>query len=83
MKRPFKYSIVCHKKKQVIFKTNQAPILMDLQTWEDIPGSNSKKLTQTKTTYIDTRYEAKLRLFNYIRSKYDHTKPLRGRLESI
>lgn len=82
MKRPFKYFIVCHKKKKVILETNQPPMLMDLQTWEAVPNTNSKKLTQTKTAYIDTRYKAKLRLYNYLKN-YEHTITLRGRFEPI
>lgn len=66
MKKPFKYTIICDKTKRVVTETNQAPLLCDLQTWEKTKDSNVMELKQTKTAYIDTRYEAKLRLFNYV-----------------
>lgn len=65
MEKPFKFTIICNKTGK-ISETNTAPLLHDLQTYEPIIGSNSKKLTQTKTCYIDTRYKAKLRLYNYV-----------------
>lgn len=68
MDRPYKYFILCNKTKNVIIETNQEPPPHQLQTWEEVPelGVGVKRLMQTKTAYIDTRYEAKLRLFNYI-----------------
>jgi hypothetical protein len=47
-------------------ETNQEPLLYQLQTWEETNDPNVRELKQTKTVYIDTRYEAKLRLFNYV-----------------
>lgn len=66
MERPFKYTIICDKTKNVVMETNQEPLLHHLQTWEETNNPNEKILKQTKTVYIDTRYEAKLRLFNYV-----------------
>ena len=66
MKRPYKYTIVCNKTNSIT-ETNIAPQLHHLQTYEPIEGKEGiKELKQTKTCYIDTRYEAKLRLYNYI-----------------
>lgn len=66
MDKPFKYTIICDKTKNVVMKTNQESLLHQLQTWEESSEPNVRKLMQTKTVYIDTRYEAKLRLFNYV-----------------
>lgn len=66
MNKPFKYTIICDKTKNVVMETNQEPLLHQLQTWEETTDQNVKELKQTRTVYIDTRYEAKLRLFNYV-----------------
>ncbi len=65
MEKPFKYTIICNKTGEIVELTNIAPLLHQLQTWEGV-GEGVSELTQTKTAYIDVRYEAKLRLFNYI-----------------
>lgn len=67
IKRPFKYSIFDDKTKKMICETNIKPLLHQLQTWEETDDPNIGVLKQTKTVYVDNRYEAKLRLFNYIR----------------
>lgn len=66
MKKPFKYSIYCNKTNKLVRETNVTPYLYDLQTWEATDDAKVKELKQTKTAYIDTRYEAKIRLYNYI-----------------
>ena len=66
MKKPFKYTIICNKTKKVVMKTNKEPLLHELQTLEETSDPNVRELKQTKTAYIDTRYEAKLRLYNYV-----------------
>ena len=66
MNKPFKYTIICNKNKNVVMETNQEPLLHQLQTWEETSEPNVRELKLTKTVYIDTRYEAKLRLFNYV-----------------
>jgi len=66
MNKPFKYTIICDKTKNVVMETNQEPLLQQLQTWEETSEPNVRELKQTKTVYIDTRYEAKLRLCNYV-----------------
>lgn len=62
MEKPFKYMIVSHKGTQY---TNIEPQKHQLETWVPI-GDGVSKLMQTKECYIDTRYEAKRRLYNYI-----------------
>lgn len=66
MKKPFKYTIVCDKTKNVVLETNQEPLIHQLQTWEETSDPNVRELKLTKTVYIDTRFEAKSRLFNYV-----------------
>lgn len=68
IKRPFKFTIICTKTGRV-FEQNHAPTLDQLETWEDTPEPGIKERRQTKTAYINTRYEAELRLFNYILKK--------------
>jgi hypothetical protein len=65
MKRPYRYTIECTKTKTTL-ETNIEPRLDQLQTWEPTNDSKVRVLKQTKLVYIDTRYEAKLRLFNYL-----------------
>ena len=62
MEKPYKYSIFCEKTRKVVKETNVEPSLRDLQTGID----GQTKLKQTKTCYIDNRYDAKLRLYNYV-----------------
>lgn len=66
MNKPFKFFILCNKTNNIIEETNQAPSLDRLQTWEPTEDPRVKQLIKTRTCYIDTRYEAKLRLFNYL-----------------
>lgn len=66
MQKPFKFTIIDDKTGNVVSETNCEPLLHHLQTWESTNEPNVKELKQTKTVYVDTRYEAKLRLYNYI-----------------
>jgi hypothetical protein len=65
MKRPYQYTIICDKTGNAE-QTNIAPLLHHLQTWEPTADPKVRELRQTKTCYIDTRYKAKLRLYNYL-----------------
>lgn len=65
MEKPYKYAIFCDKTNKIT-ETNIAPRLRELQTYEPTDREGVKELKQTKTCYIDTRYEAKKRLYNYI-----------------
>ena len=66
MDKPFKYTVICNKTNKVLYRTNIEPLLHTLQSYESTQDPDVRVLTQTKTVYIDTRYEAKLRLYNYI-----------------
>lgn len=66
MKKPHKYTVICDKTGQVVSEQNHFPLLHFLQTWEATANPKVRELKQTRTAYIDTRYDAKLRLFNYI-----------------
>lgn len=66
MEKPYKYSIFCEKTRKVVKETNVEPSLRDLQTWEQTGIDGQTELKQTKTCYIDNRYDAKLRLYNYV-----------------
>jgi len=66
MKKPFKFTIICNKTKRVIREQNHAPLKSDLETWEPTDDPMIQERKQTRTAYVDTRYEAKLRLFNYL-----------------
>ena len=68
MNRPYQYAIICQKTGQ-IWETNFAPTLRELQTYEPTENPDVFVLKQTKVCYIDTRYAAKLRLFNYLNNK--------------
>lgn len=65
MQKPYKYAIVCNKTGYTQ-ETNIEPLKHHLETWEDTEKAGVKIKKQTKTCYIDTRYKAKLRLYNYI-----------------
>ena len=65
MNRPFKYSIIDNES-GYIYETDIAPTLRELQTFVRTSNPNIFVLKQTKKCYIDTRYEAKLRLYNYV-----------------
>lgn len=58
--------MIIDNKTKSVTETNIEPLLHHLQTWEDTDNPNIKVLKQTKTAYVDTRYKAKLRLYNYI-----------------
>ena len=66
MRKPYKFTIICDKSGNIVGQQNDEPLLHHLQTWEPTSDPNIKELKQTKTVYIDTRYEAKLRLYNYV-----------------
>lgn len=64
MNKPYKYTIIGISDRS-IEDTNIKPSLRELQQYV-YKGDNTWELQQVKTCYIDTRYEAKLRLYNYI-----------------
>lgn len=84
MEYPYKYTIIDNTTKQMVKQTNIKPLTMDLETWESVEGQpNTKQRVQTKTAYLDVRYKAKLRLYNYITYKkkglpIPYYKPYKG-----
>ena len=78
MNRPYKYQVVCNKTLETIEESNYFPSL-SLFTWEETNEPNVRKKVQTRTVFEDARYEAKLRLFNYINGvKPTSYKPFEG-----
>jgi len=65
MERPFKYTIICLKTGEVEH-TNIEPLYHHLQTWVQTSRPLVRELRQTKQCWVDTKYEAKLRLYNYL-----------------
>ena len=66
MEKPYKFVIFDNKTGQICRQTNIEPLLYELQTWEPDGTTGFKILKQTKTCYIDTRYKARLRLYNFV-----------------
>ena len=65
MERPYKYTVWCNKTNTVVNETNVLPLIHHLKTKERV-SENSFREVVTKTVFEDVRYEAKLRLYNYI-----------------
>lgn len=66
MERPYRYTIICNKTGTTLEITNLLPPSHRLRTWEDTEDPNVKVEKVTRSVYEDMRYEAKLRLYNYI-----------------
>lgn len=66
MQKPYKYTVIRKDNSDVIEETNRCVLLHELQEYVATEDPNIKVLKQTKEVYIDTRYEAKLRLYNYL-----------------
>ena len=66
MEKPFEYFILDIKTKAVLYRTNTPPISSDLDTWEPTDTPSVFKRVKTREAYIDTRYRARLRLYNYV-----------------
>ena len=58
--------LIFNKKTNEFEETNIEPLRHHLETYEPTNDPNIRVLKQTKECYIDTRYEAKLRLYNYV-----------------
>lgn len=65
MEKPYKYQIFDTITKTWEY-TNIEPLLHHLETYVPTQGKNVSVKKQTKICYIDTRYEAKKRLFEYL-----------------
>lgn len=68
MKKPYEYSIHDTITNSWSY-TNVEPLLHSLETWQPTEDPKIRKKVKTKEVYIDTRYKAKLRLYNYITYK--------------
>ena len=66
MEKPFEYSVLDLKTKTVLYRTNTPPLAHELETWEPTDTPGVFKRTKTREAYIDTRYRARLRLYNYV-----------------
>ena len=66
MQKPYRFTVICNKTGNVLQETNCAPLLHHLKTWEPTDDPTVFVELVTKTVYEDMRYEAKLRLWNYI-----------------
>jgi len=62
MEKPYRFTIICQQTGEIT-GTNIEPSLRQVQTY--VGG----KLVQTKDVWEDTRYEARLRLYNYVTYK--------------
>ena len=69
MKRPYKYTVFCNKTGDVVEETNYMPSAHRLKTWEETENPNVRVEKVTRTVYEDMRYEAKLRLYEYLQKK--------------
>lgn len=66
MEKPFEYYVFDLKTKTVLYRTNIPPLSYDLETWGPTDKPGVFKRTKTREAYIDTRYKARLRLYNYL-----------------
>lgn len=66
MDKPYKYHVFCEKERKFISSSNYPPSLDKLRTWEETDDPKIRVEKITKTIYEDSRYDAKLRLWNYI-----------------
>ena len=71
MKRPFRYCIIDSLNSYLNYERDREPISYELMTYQPTSDPKIFILKQTKTAYIDTRYEAKIRLYNYLKKKYE------------
>lgn len=65
MNKPYKYTIRCTRTGE-IQETNDYPLTHQLETWEPTNDPNVFERKLTKIAYVDTRYPAKIRLYNYL-----------------
>lgn len=65
MEKPYRYSIFDTKTGEWSV-TNDQPLKHELCTYEPTRNPNVFELKQTKTAYIDGRYSARVRLYNYV-----------------
>lgn len=67
MEHPKRFIVINNKTGVIERQTNIPPLKHELETWESTEDENVQVKEQTKTAYEDMRYEAKMRLYNYIK----------------
>jgi len=82
MERPRRFMVIDKMDKQLGYDTDMCPVLGDLETWQPSGAVNEFKRVQTKECYKDARYEARIRLYEYLLDKNgfpkDRYKPFSG-----
>jgi len=82
MPRPHKFMVIDKMEPKLSYDTDIYPVLVDLETWQPTDKPNKLKRVQTKECYIDSRYEARIRLYEYLLDKNgfskDRYKPFSG-----
>ena len=76
MSRPHRYHIL-DKITRNWEETDIQPRLDELQTYRPTERPDAFRRGETKACYIDLRYEAKLRLYNYLKKKCGVPEPER------
>jgi hypothetical protein len=59
--------MLCNKTNRMQIWGNTPPESWRLKTYEPTEKEGERVLTQTKTAYIDTRYDTKIRIYNYLK----------------
>ena len=77
MPRPWKYYVDDTINRYLSYYTDNEPVKHELETYQPTEFKGVFKLKQTKVAYIDTRYESKLRLYNFLKKKYGVPEPQR------
>lgn len=79
MERPYKYHIFDTITHKFSYSTNIEPLQHELCAYVPTDKPNTFVNKQTKICYIDTRYEAKIRLFKYLHPELNRAyKPYEG-----
>jgi len=76
MERPHRFMVIDKMDKELSYDTDMCPILADLETWQPSGKPNEFKRVQTKECYIDSRYFAKIRLYEYLLDKNGFAKDI-------
>lgn len=69
MPRPWKYLIFDTIDRELSCYTDTEPVRHELETYQPTDVPDVFKLKQTRIAYVDTRYAAKMRLYNYLLKK--------------
>lgn len=66
MKKPYKYTIIDIETGKEEYRNNVPSSCETHRYISEIENTNIAHLTEVKKVFVDTRYEAKLRLYNYV-----------------